>query len=581
MNEPSQTSRWKFALFVGVIAVIVTAVFTHPLILNWQTHIPGYNFSDSLEHAWFAWWFDYALFTLAQSPTELTHLFHPIDVEHPLLTAMAWSRFVPMLAIQFGSSLTATYNAHIFLAYVLTWLFSSLLILELTEDKATAVVAGAIFAFFPNRTMHVLYGHYTQQITYQYPLLVWALWRVWQRPSWPRGVWLGAALTLAAIVDLMPLAYFAAPVTLLLLLYFFFSDRHRFLAKPMLSALGIAFGMAALIVLPLVWPLFNTAAQGNLTWYQEEGVIDFSADLLALFVPTPGHILTRASAQLYAFSSSIHHWDYSATEAQIYAGWITLILAGIGVWHERNRTPSVGFWLLVAIATAILALGPVLRFAGQIQLLADGRYIILPYFLATKIPFLEWGRTPARLHFTTMFALMILAGYGLRYLLGRWQRPFTQTVVAGAILALILLDSTFETEWPLLSTEIPPYMAEMAADTRSIAVLDIPVNNYMGEKYYMLYQTVHQHPIVGGHAYRTPQEIVDLREEIILDFTAQGDFSTLYQNNIGYVVLHHKIEDEEDTIPLAMSVLMAQVGEPVYQDNTVTVFLVPNAETME
>ncbi|MAT97281.1 MAG: hypothetical protein CL608_09080 [Anaerolineaceae bacterium] len=581
MDEVPQTSRWKFALFVSVIAVVVTAVCTYPLIFNWQTHVPGFKFADSFNHAWFAWWFDFAIFKLEQSPAELTYLFHPIYVEHPLLTAMAWSRFMPMLAIHFGSSLTATYNAHIFISYVLTWLFSSLLILELTNHKATAIVAGAIFAFFPNRTMHVLYGHYTQQITYQYPLLVWMLWRVWQRPSWQRGIWLGVALTLAAIVDLMPLAYFAAPVTLLLLLYFFFSDRQRFLSRPMLIALGTAFGIAALVVIPLIWPLFNTAIQDDLTWYQSGGVAEFSADGLALFVPPPGHILTRASQQLYTFSDNIHNWGYSASEAQVYAGWITLVLASIGLWRERHRTLSVGFWFLIALATAILALGPILRLGGQIQLWAGDRYIFLPYFLATKIPFLEWGRTPARLHFTTMFALMILAGYGLRYVLTRWKRPLAQAVVATAVLALILVDSTFQTSWPLLSTEIPPYMSEIAADSRAVAVLDIPVNNYRGEKYYMLYQTVHQHPIVGGHAYRTPQEIVDLRQEIVTDLTTQETISTLIQNNIGYVVLHHTIEDEAGIIQPITSVLQAEIGQPEYQDELITIFFIPNTEETE
>lgn len=572
-NNPHKL-RWQFVLFVGVLAVVVTAVFTYPLIFNWQSHVPGFKFADSIEHAWFAWWFDFAIFNLEQSPAELTYLFHPIDVEHPLLTAMAWSRFVPMIAIHLGSSLTATYNAHIFLSYVLTWLFSSLLILELTEHKASAVVAGAIFAFFPNRTMHVLYGHYTQQITYQYPLLVWTLWRVWKRPSWQRGVWLGLALTLAAIVDLMPLAYFAAPITLLLLLFFFFSNRQRFLSRPMLTALGIAFGIAALIVIPLVWPLFNTAIQDDLTWYQSGGIAEFSADALALFVPPPGHILTRISDHVNAFSNSIHSWGYSASEAQIYAGWITLTLAGLGAWRERNRTPSIGLWFLVAFATAILALGPILRLGGQIQLLPDNRYIFLPYFLATKIPFLEWGRTPARLHFTTMFALMILAGYGLRFWLLRWKRPLVQAGVAAIMLVLILADSGFETSWPLLSTEVPAYMSEIAEDSRTIAILDIPVNNYRGEKYYMLYQTVHHHPIVGGHAYRTPQEIVELRQKIITDLTTQGNISTLIHNNIGYVVLHHYLEDEAGTISSVSSLLHAQVGQPVYRDEQITVFFI-------
>jgi hypothetical protein len=176
-----------------------------------------------------------------------------------------------------------------------------------------------------------------------------------------------------------------------------------------------------------------------------------------------------------------------------------------------------------------------------------------------------------------MFALMILAGYGLRFLLVRWKRPLAQAVVASLILALILVDSTFETNWPLLSTEVPAYMSDIATDSRAIAVLDIPVNNYRGEKYYMLYQTVHQHPIIGGHAYRTPQEVDDFRQEIITSLT-QGDISTLIQNNIGYVVLHHNLDDEERTISPISLTLIAQVGHPVYQDKLVTVFFIPNAE---
>lgn len=72
-------------------------------------------------------------------------------------------------------------------------------------------------------------------------------------------------------------------------------------------------------------------------------------------------------------------------------------------------------------------------------------------------------------------------------------------------------------------------MPTIANDSRTIAILDIPVNNYHGEKYHLLYQTVHLKTIVGGHAYRTPQEIVDLREEIIANLVTKQDISSLTQ----------------------------------------------------
>ena len=128
--------------------------------------------------------------------------------------------------------------------------------------RIAAVVGGAIFTFCLPRTLHAVSGHYTQILTYPYPLLALCLWRVLQLPSVGRGLALGAALVLISTVDLMPLAYFAAPVTAGMLVFFLLADRSQVLSRSALKSLGLGFGSAALVLLPVVWPLLSSAARG-------------------------------------------------------------------------------------------------------------------------------------------------------------------------------------------------------------------------------------------------------------------------------------------------------------------------------
>ena len=38
---------WGFILFVTILAVLVTAVFTSPLVFLWRTHLAGFYGSDA------------------------------------------------------------------------------------------------------------------------------------------------------------------------------------------------------------------------------------------------------------------------------------------------------------------------------------------------------------------------------------------------------------------------------------------------------------------------------------------------------------------------------------------------------
>ena len=563
-------NTWEFAIIVFMYAVLITAIFTFPLVLFWRTHIPGLAISDGINHAWYAWWYQHAFFDLGHSPAEIDLLYYPHEYSHPLMTATPWSRFLPSFAVYFGASMQEAYNVHLFFSYVFTWVFMSLLCRELTGNREAAILGGAIFAFFPNRNMHALSGHFTQILTYTYPLLVLALWRIWKKPTLKRGVWWGAAFVVTATVDLMPLAYFAVPVVGIMLLFFLLKDRMHLLSGAMLKSLGIGVVIIALVMIPLFFPLVLPAMQGGLGWYQEGGLTDFSADLISIVVPPPGHFLNRVWPSLLGLSENVYYFGVSFFEAVVYIGWVVLAWAVLGVIKMGKEYSDVKLWLLIAIGSSILALGSVLRVAGEVITLGDGSVINLPYYFVSQLPLLSWGRTPARLHFTAMFAVAILASYGLAWLFSRVKRSVWRLSLMAALLLLIFLDSKTHFPWPMLELSIPEFYEQIAADDEAGAIFDLPSDNYMADKYAMLYQTVHLRPITAGRAYRTPPEVEDFRQELT-EAVANGHMEILDQNGIAYVVLQRDFLTASEVEMFRLQ-LTKHLGASVYEDEKIVAF---------
>jgi hypothetical protein len=569
-ESKADPKKWEFVIIVSLYASLITAVFTLPLIFQWRTHIPGFALSDGINHAWYAWWYQHALFDLGQSPAEISMIYHPYTYSHPLMVATPWARFLPSLVIYLGLPMQEMYNIHLFLSYVLAWVFMSLLCLELTKDQQAAIIGGAIFAFFPGRNMHTLSGHLTQILTYAYPLLILTLLRVWQQPTLKRGIWFGIALILAATIDLMPLAYFAVPMTGIMLLYFLVTDRARLLSPAMLKSLGLGFLLAALVVIPLLLPLVRQSFQGNLSWYEAEGLEDFSADLISIILPPPGHPLSQSWQSLRNFSEDVYSYGASYTEAVVYAGWITLIFAILGVVKMRRQQRDIKLWVIVALVASILALGPTLRIAGQIITIGADKTVTLPYYLFTKLPLLSWGRTPARFNFTAVFAIAILATYGLAWLFSHVKRSAWRLTLMAALLLFVILDSKTNSPWPMLDLTVPDFYKQIMADQEAGAVLDLPSDSYMADKYAMLYQTVHLRPITAGRAYRIPPDVIEFREALA-EAIAKGDTEILQQNNIAYVVLQRQFLTP-DELTRRQQQLSNLFGEPIYQDNWIIAF---------
>ena len=98
-------------------------------------------------------------------------------------------------------------------------------------------------------------------------------------------------------------------------------------------------------------------------------------------------------------------------------------------------------------------------------------------------------------------------------------------------------------------------------------ILDLP-GGWENNERYMMYQTFHGIPIVGGTiAYKIKDTLIDNLE--LKDLAAQKE--QLIKNKVKYVILHKKLILPSDSIDTAG---YAAVYEPVYEDGKNTVLKV-------
>ena len=534
-----------------------------------------------MQHLWISWWTQHALLDLGVSPMEVGWLYYPDGVIHQMLWVTPYPHIAGLpLALLFGS--IPAYNIHLMLSFVLSALTAYLLVLYLTRNRTAALLGGLVFAIFPNR-MAQSAAHFAQVVTYLFPLCALYLIKLKRRPNRHNAIVFGVILGLSSLVNIIHIAYLLLPLLVVFIGYWAIFDRSNFWTGKTLRylALGLLIGVliSASLLLPFAWHTLT----GQLDYLQQSGVTNFSADLLAFFVPAASHpILSRWPAFREFATRLLGSGNFR--ENTVYLGIIPLIIAAYGVWRcKKARTLP---WLILTIGTAILSLGPVLKVAGHVTGLP------LPYALAQYLPFYKWGRVPGRFNETVILGLAVLTGYGYAAL-SRQFRGKDRTLSALTVILFVFIGLEYWTLWPYptMSAAAPEFYDDWATETEDFAILDLPQWPLWvreASNYAMFYQTTHQHKIVGGYVWRLPrqrsgtmkafQELLwpDGQTDIIARRRGTEAVPLLNQYDIRYVVVHRKTlppEDEGNDIATVSRAL----GDPVYAGPETVAFAVPQA----
>jgi hypothetical protein len=538
---------------------------------------------------------------LGTSMADLSTLYHPWGVQHPLLSVTPLIQITALPLVVLFKPLVA-YNLTFLSSYALTAWTTYLLCYHVTKNRWAAFVGGLIYGFAPTRQVHAL-GHLAQVVTYWFPLYALSVVRFLERPNWKRGLGAGILLGMASLVNFVHTTHFCFVFTLCWLLYTLIARRKEVFRPAFLWPALFLFGVAAAMTLPLFVSYYVAESSENVHYTVPGGAISGSANLLSFFLPSPQHPLIKAAGLHDLFGSMLAP---SVVEAWAYLGVLPLLLALWGLAKERVK---LNLWSTYGIASAILALGPFLRIGKHLVILdeIDGfpALIPLPYLLLRLIPYFKWSRTPARIAVGTPMALAVLVSLGvvrLQHWLERRHKRHALWAIATALSALILAEYTFAFPYWTTPAPVPAFYARLAERGGNGAIVDHPLNigavgNAGRFARAMYYQTVHERPIAGGKSWRTIEEGRSATR-LVHDLVAPPNLAVpdvydppadeqrvawLSEMGFQYLILHKyapydlyaRNRRPLDQVELEKQHFLALLSDPVYEDEYIVAYPIP------
>lgn len=566
--------QWLLAL-AGYL--LLTVVVTWPVAAHLGRGPAGYEARDSFQYTWSLWWAGKAWLELGHGPAQLDYLYHPQGAYHPMLAATPLLE-VTSLPLRFLPPV-AVYNVQFLLSFVLCGLAVYLLCRELEQTPWASYVAGALFILFPHRIGHATAGHLTQLAGYWALFFLVSLRRFWRRPTWLRAVGTGTLLGLSLLVSPVVSAYFVAPLALFCALFWFILGDAKLFSRDVVLGIAIIGAVALTMSLPLLAPLLNPAS-GRLSYLAPEPgeALENAVDPAGVVVPSRYHPLWPTGDLLPAAADDSLP---DLVERSSYLGIVALALAALGA---AKRWRQAWPWLTLGAGGILLAMGPVLQVAGRlVQVGGPGRVIPLPYALLEGQVFYQWGRTPERFLQLTGLALAVLAGYGLSSVMeGRWT-GWRQTVLTLAAVAWLALDYAVVWPFPQATVVAPEPLRAAAEDERTYAIASVPIAKRQISNYAMLYQTVHDHPIVGGYIHRDPpgtREWSKAFDAVFQAGSAQAAWDPaegrawLEGLGIGRLLIHADYVDAEE-YAVRRALVTSWLGPPSYRDEALSIYSVP------
>ena len=549
--------RW---LSVYLLYLLLAVLITWPLAAQLDTHLAGYSNTDSTERVHHVWWLSHALRT-GQTLFWLPNLGWPDGMAgisllgHPmkhLPAAMLALALPPLLAD----------NLLLLLQTALMGLGMYALGLRLGGgSRAAALVGGLVYMAAPTFLAHLGRGHNGHLSLTFTPLFVLALLHMRETGGRVRQRWFVAGalcFMLASSGHVLQSIYMMLPLVTLLALQGLWRRDWRGLAQLLLVCLA-----GAALQLVFVLPVAGEAL-GNPVYAEAGGDVRYSLDLLAIVTPSPKHPLY---GQL-DYTGKVLRSNIIG-ERSAWIGLAAGALALLALVRGRGR-----FWLGLALLAWLLSLGPLLHLMGvTMKLQVDGyaSFVALPWALVKELPLMQLAHTPGRFSYALALAIACLTTLGAALLFGqpRFRSRLRQALLLTLLLVAILFDYQWFWPFPTLNATIPVEIAALGQRDDLRAVLNIPVRRTPAVKNALWLQTAHQLPLIGGQVTRSSP--VNPARLALLEQTL--DPALLLHAGADIVIVHRRHAWQH-----LLSQAEAQLGPPIYQDETFVVYETPATE---
>ena len=567
-----------------VFFLAATLILTYPVVAQLDSHAAGAPYGDEFESVRLIWWTQAAL-ARGLHPAEQPLLAYPNGFFSPVQWAAPVAHLAGLPFVLVVSPLAA-YNLTFLLSFVLTGWAAYLFCYELTGHGGAALLGGLVIMAFPGRLGHATAGHLGIITNYWRMLYLWSLLRVWRGAGWRTAVLGGLFLGLALASAPTALVYELIPLTVLIgggLIW-----HYRRVWRGWLRPVSILFMVGGALALFFYVPLLVASLNGSLDYLQDAGVVQYSTDLLAYVTPSPFNPVLSGLGLIPAWAGAV--LGDATIEGSAYLGLVAAMLSAIAVWKVRAARP----WLIVLAVGMLFALGPLLKVNDQVVQVSiepgQTTPLVLPDALYSALPGLGMSRAPGRFNAVTAVGLAALVAYGWAVLsagVARLRQPLWQGGALIGLAALIMAEYAVFFPFPTTNAPLPAYFETLAVQAAAgivRPVLNLPAGNFFTANWLLYYQTAHHQPVIAGHVIRrTPANPALLAlvnaaalppDELgFVEGIPSAQATMLLRESGAQVVVLHRHFDAD---ALMATTLPQVLGEPVYSDDDVLVFEVPD-----
>ncbi len=411
----------------------------------------------------------------------------------------------------------AAHNVAVYIILVLAFISMWALVRRLTGSPTAGLVAATMFAFAPYVAAKT--AHVQLLMVWVFPVVLLALHRFLEAPGLSRGAVVGVTLALAAL-SCGYYGIFAGLIVGLAAIWFAVGQTHQ---RRYWLGLALAVVVSGAIVAPALRPYLKLRAEaGARRVVNLDEARGYSANLRA-YLSSPSRLHEWVGDRLFA--------RLGPSREGLFPGVLVTIFAVLGVWMtlrgvDRNWKPPasagrvVAFYLVVALLAAWASFGPA---AGLYTLIAEG------------VPFMSFLRAPARFGAVVLFALCVLAGFGLaRVLSGR------RGSLAAVLTALVAVELA-AVPWDLQEPDPLPEAYHRLAELPRGGVVEFHFpyrsTDLFRHTRYMFASIWHWQPLINGYSDFIPQDFRDMAIPIN-GFPDPESFRILQAHKARYVVIH-------------------------------------------
>ena len=559
-------SNKSIAALCGYFAILLA--MTYPLFLNFTKYIPGFFSSDEpFAVLGSSWQVRFSL--LHNIPLGVTPLIaHPFGVD---LYGGGYVSYIWMAIFYFLSFVTTViveYNIQIVGNFLLSALFTYMLVFKLTQDRRSAFFSGIIFAFCPYQFMRSF-----QHIGLTYnEWIVFALFgAISLKENYSRKTVILFFLSLMFLFSFDWSIMYLGSVTLAI--FFIYVLLHGLMAMRSKKAVFdkatfsyfkriifigiIAFACLSIQFIPVFMNLAtrrNTRPAAFNSYHRPfEDLFSQSALPLNYLLPSTNHPIFGNFTEQFVGGPL---YGVSFTEHTLYLGWLSMILTFIAVknWRARRRQHQIdekenfyiGFFIFLAVVAWFFSQPPWWQI-GPIR-------IYMPSFFMYKI--LPMFRAYCRFGIVVMCAVAVLAGFGLNSWLAKCKSQRSKIAVTLFCCGVVLFEFW---NWPPYKvidvSKVPEVYYWIKNQPGDFAIAEYPLDASSPNETYKLYQATHEKKIING---TTPGTKANLFAQKIIQLSEPHTAGVLKWMGVKYVLVHHdgyenteqvQVIDELNNIP--------------------------------